>query len=132
MVPHVLPLSRRRALFSLLVSLVALPASWLLFSQLERLWPEIVRMEGITFMVERLRDGRSFSARRVHALQGGQPILSLTASFQEDQPGLEHTDSPPERTPPPESVPAIDQITGLAPISGAACARPSRAAGIFN
>ena len=41
---------RRRALFSLLVSLVALPASWLLFSQLERLWPEIVRMEGITFM----------------------------------------------------------------------------------
>ena len=43
-------LSRRRALFSLLASLVALPASWLLFSQLERLWPEIVRMEGITFM----------------------------------------------------------------------------------
>ena len=35
---------------SLLVSLVALPASWLLFSQLERLWPEIVRMEGIPFM----------------------------------------------------------------------------------
>ena len=42
--------ARRRALFSLLVSLVALPASWLLFSQLERLWPGIVRMEGITFM----------------------------------------------------------------------------------
>jgi hypothetical protein len=43
-------LARRRALFSLLISLVALPASWLLFSQLERLWPEIVRMEGLTFM----------------------------------------------------------------------------------
>lgn len=43
-------LARRRALFSLLVCLVALPASWLLFSQLERLWPEIVRMEGLTFM----------------------------------------------------------------------------------
>lgn len=43
-------LARRRALFSLLVTLVALPASWLLFSQLERLWPEIVRMEGIAFM----------------------------------------------------------------------------------
>ena len=43
-------LARRRALMSLLVSLVALPASWLLFSQLERLWPGIVRMEGITFM----------------------------------------------------------------------------------
>lgn len=43
-------LARRRAFMSLLVSLVALPASWLLFSQLERLWPEIVRMEGIPFM----------------------------------------------------------------------------------
>lgn len=43
-------LARRRALMSLLVSLVALPASWLLFSQLERLWPEIVHMEGLPFM----------------------------------------------------------------------------------
>jgi len=43
-------LARRRALFGLLVSLVALPASWLLFSQLDRLWPEIVTMEGATFM----------------------------------------------------------------------------------
>lgn len=42
--------ARRKALFSLLVGLVALPASWLLFSQLERLWPEIVRLEGIAFM----------------------------------------------------------------------------------
>lgn len=42
--------ARRKALFGLLVGLVALPASWLLFSQLERLWPEIVRMEGIAFM----------------------------------------------------------------------------------
>ena len=67
---------------------------------------------GITFMVERLRDGRSFSARRVHALQGGQPILSLTASFQEEQPGLEHTDSPPQATPPPESVPSALETLG--------------------
>ena len=43
-------LARRRALFCLLLALVALPASWLLFSQLERLWPEIVRMEGVAFM----------------------------------------------------------------------------------
>lgn len=42
--------ARRRAFFSLLVSLVALPASWLLFSQLERLWPEIVQLEGIPFL----------------------------------------------------------------------------------
>ncbi|GEN79434.1 acyl-CoA thioesterase [Actinotalea fermentans] len=68
--------------------------------------------KGITFMVERLRDGRSFSARRVHAMQGGQPILTLTASFQESQPGLEHTDSPPQATPPPESVPSALDVLG--------------------
>lgn len=43
-------LDRRRALFALLVCVVALPASWLLFSQLERLWPEIVRLEGLGFL----------------------------------------------------------------------------------
>lgn len=69
----------------------------------------------IMFMVERLRDGRSFSARRVHALQRGKPILTITASFQETQPGLEHTDSPPSTTPPPESVPsAIDLLGSMA------------------
>ena len=68
----------------------------------------------ITFTVERLRDGRSFSARRVHALQRGEPILTLTSSFQVDQPGLEHTDSPPSRTPPPESVPSALDL--LAPV----------------
>ncbi|GMA36792.1 acyl-CoA thioesterase [Demequina litorisediminis] len=36
----------------------------------------------ITFEVEVLRDGRSFSARRTHAFQDGQPILSMIASFQ--------------------------------------------------
>lgn len=41
---------RRRAAFGLLVSLVALPASWLLFSQLERLWPEIMKLEGPAFL----------------------------------------------------------------------------------
>ncbi len=41
---------RQRALFALLVCVVALPASWLLFSQLERLWPEIVQLEGLGFL----------------------------------------------------------------------------------
>jgi acyl-CoA thioesterase-2 len=69
---------------------------------------------GITFTVERLRDGRSFSARRVHALQGGRPILTLTTSFQEEQPGLEHTDSPPETTPTPEEVRSALDVLGRA------------------
>ncbi len=50
----------------------------------------------ITFAVERLRDGRSFSARRTHALQGGVPILSMIASFQEPAEGLDHQDPMPD------------------------------------
>ncbi|MBA4085257.1 MAG: acyl-CoA thioesterase II [Kytococcus sp.] len=44
----------------------------------------------IRFAVERMRDGRSFSTRRVHALQHGRPILSMTASFQDPSDGLDH------------------------------------------
>ena len=57
----------------------------------------------ITFEVERLRDGGSFSARRTHAMQDGEPILSMITSFQERQPGLEHAEEPPE-VPGPEGL----------------------------
>ena len=57
----------------------------------------------ITFAVERLHDGRSFSTRRTHALQQGRPILSLISSYQEDQPGLDHGDAAPE-VPAPETL----------------------------
>lgn len=60
--------------------------------------------EPITFAVQRLRDGRSFSARQVHALQSGKPILSMSCSFQEDQQGLEHAVGPPQ-------VPGPEQLT---------------------
>lgn len=67
----------------------------------------------ITFAVERLRDGRSFSARRTHALQGGVPILSMITSFQERQPGLDHAVPMPD-VPPPERVrSAIDLFAGI-------------------
>lgn len=49
----------------------------------------------ITFLVERLRDGRSFSSRRTHALQEGKPILSFISSFQEEQPGRDHAETAP-------------------------------------
>jgi acyl-CoA thioesterase-2 len=62
--------------------------------------------EPITFGVERLRDGRSFSARRVHALQFGRPILSSIASFQSPAVGLEHQAPMPD-VPEPESLPGI-------------------------
>ncbi|UFU04063.1 acyl-CoA thioesterase II [Ruania suaedae] len=67
--------------------------------------------EPITFAVERLRDGRSFSARRTHAVQSGKPILSMIASFQENQPGLEHADAMPE-VPGPESLPSSVELFG--------------------
>lgn len=67
----------------------------------------------IGFAVERLRDGRSFSARRSHAMQFGRPILSMIASFQEDQPGFELTTPMPDDVPAPEDVPsAIEELTG--------------------
>jgi acyl-CoA thioesterase-2 len=44
----------------------------------------------IVYEVDRVRDGRSFTARRVQAIQNGQPILSLIASFQKPEDGLTH------------------------------------------
>src|SRR5919206_701592 len=44
----------------------------------------------IVYDVDRIRDGRSFSARRVQAIQHGRPILSMIASFQIPEVGLEH------------------------------------------
>lgn len=49
----------------------------------------------IDFDVERVRDGRSFSVRRVVASQFGKPILAMTASFQKSESGMEHQVSMP-------------------------------------
>ncbi|WP_432492913.1 acyl-CoA thioesterase [Kineococcus auxinigenes] len=57
----------------------------------------------VHFAVERLRDGRSFSARRVQALQNGVAILSGIASFQSPAQGLEHADPAPD-VPEPEEL----------------------------
>ncbi|MCC2334611.1 acyl-CoA thioesterase [Cellulomonas wangsupingiae] len=64
----------------------------------------------IGFAVERLRDGRSFSARRTHALQAGAPILSMIASFQEQQPGIEYAESMPEVPDPEQVASALDSL----------------------
>ena len=57
----------------------------------------------IVFEVDRSRDGGSFTSRRVVAVQHGQPILTMSASFQVAEPGLEHQAPMPE-APPPESL----------------------------
>ncbi|WP_054688067.1 acyl-CoA thioesterase II [Pantoea stewartii] len=46
--------------------------------------------KAIIYDVESLRDGKSFSARRVSAIQNGQPIFYMTASFQSPESGFEH------------------------------------------
>lgn len=62
--------------------------------------------QAIVYDVDRVRDGRSFIARRVQAIQNGQPILSMIASFQKPEPGLEHQ-APMPAVPPPEQQPDI-------------------------
>ncbi|MGQ0699829.1 MAG: acyl-CoA thioesterase [Panacagrimonas sp.] len=57
----------------------------------------------VVYEVDRLRDGKSFSSRRVQAIQYGRPILSMMASFHNDEPGFEHQVTMPE-VPPPESL----------------------------
>src|ERR1700757_4491979 len=47
------------------------------------------------FLVERIRDGGSFCTRRVNAIQHGETIFSMSASFQTDQSGIEHQDAMP-------------------------------------
>lgn len=54
----------------------------------------------IVYDVDRSRDGRSFTARRVVAIQHGRQIFNLAASFQLPQEGLDHQfDMPPVPTP---------------------------------
>jgi acyl-CoA thioesterase-2 len=48
------------------------------------------------FLVERLRDGGSFCTRRVSAVQHGETIFSMSASFQTDQEGIHHQDAMPD------------------------------------
>jgi acyl-CoA thioesterase-2 len=49
----------------------------------------------ILYEVDRIRDGRSFTTRRVVAIQHGQAIFNLACSFHNDEPGLEHQDEMP-------------------------------------
>ncbi|WP_328900263.1 acyl-CoA thioesterase II [Streptomyces sp. NBC_00441] len=63
----------------------------------------------IVYTVDRIRDGRSFATRRVVAVQHGQPIFHLSASFQTYEDGLEHqADMPP--APDPETLPTAAEM----------------------
>jgi len=57
----------------------------------------------IVYLVDRVRDGRSFTTRRVSAIQHGKTIFTLSASFHRDEPGVEHADPMPD-VPPPDAI----------------------------
>jgi acyl-CoA thioesterase-2 len=64
----------------------------------------------IVYFVDRPRDGRSFTSRRVTAIQHGEAIFHLSASFHVVEPGIDHQWPMPE-VPDPESLtPELDLI----------------------
>jgi acyl-CoA thioesterase II len=63
----------------------------------------------IIYNVDRIRDGGSFSTRRVVAVQHGLAIFSMAVSFHKEETGLEHQIKMPE-VPPPESLPSESEL----------------------
>jgi acyl-CoA thioesterase-2 len=63
----------------------------------------------IIYEVDRIRDGGSFSTRRVVAIQHGQAIFSMAASFQKEELGMEHHMAMPD-VPPPEDLPSEAEL----------------------
>ena len=60
----------------------------------------------ILYEVDRIRDGRSFTTRRVVAIQHGRAIFNLAASFHAEEPGLDHQEPMPA-VPDPEALPTL-------------------------
>lgn len=68
----------------------------------------------ITFSVDRIHDGRSFSTRRTQAYQEDGPIFSMIASFQTGDLGLDHFTPMPQGIPDPDSLPTpAEQYAGV-------------------
>lgn len=67
----------------------------------------------IIYDVERIRDGGSFTTRRVRAIQHGRAIFSMSASFHKAEEGYDHQSTMPD-VPPPESLPSAKELmTGV-------------------
>jgi acyl-CoA thioesterase-2 len=63
----------------------------------------------IIYEVDRIRDGKSFTTRRVIAIQHGQAIFSMAVSFHRDEPGMTHQAKMPD-VPKPEDLPSETEI----------------------
>jgi acyl-CoA thioesterase-2 len=62
----------------------------------------------LVYLVERVRDGRSFTTRRVSVVQHGKTIFTLSASFHREEPGVEHAEPMPD-VPRPETLEPASQ-----------------------
>jgi acyl-CoA thioesterase-2 len=71
----------------------------------------------IVYTVDRIRDGRSFTTRRVVGIQHGKPIFNLQASFAVVEEGLAH-ERPAPSAPDPEGLPTMEEV--LRPTGGPA------------
>jgi acyl-CoA thioesterase len=74
--------------------------------------------DSITYLVDRLRDGRTFSTRFVRAVQNGETIFMMTASFASRETGPEHQATPPDVGPP-------DDLGAIFPALASPIAGPS-------
>jgi acyl-CoA thioesterase-2 len=63
----------------------------------------------IIYEVDRIRDGKSFTTRRVVGIQHGQAIFSMSVSFHNDEPGLDHQMTMPV-VPRPDELPSDAEI----------------------
>lgn len=59
----------------------------------------------VVYEVENIRDGKSFSTRRIQAIQNGKAIFYMTASFQTPEEGFDHQDAMPN-VPGPDNIPS--------------------------
>jgi acyl-CoA thioesterase-2 len=66
----------------------------------------------VVYQVDRVRDGGSFSTRRVTAVQKGQPIFTCSASFQYDEEGFQHQITMPE-VPGPEGLKSETELSRM-------------------
>jgi acyl-CoA thioesterase II len=64
----------------------------------------------IVYFVDRLRDGKSFTTRRVTAIQHGRAVFNMSASFHRAETGIEHQSAMPDVPGPDELRPELDVI----------------------
>ncbi|KAK6920125.1 hypothetical protein RJ641_016029 [Dillenia turbinata] len=64
----------------------------------------------ILYQVHRVRDGKSFATRKVDAVQKGNIVFTLVASFQKEESGFEHQEATMPAVPPPETLLSMEEL----------------------